>query len=366
MISPETVPCVTFKAAARVVMACAVLSAIVPATRADQVVVNRVSHTGAKIVGFGQGRLRFRADDGTLHAAWIDEVDWLIVDRGGAFADLNEAERYLAAGELDKALVRYRRALAITADFWADLVTARLLMALDAAGRIDQTVMQFIRLLGRDGIGPVTAARLIPQHMPSRQDGKAARALGQLNAALRKKSEDAPRALLSLVRFELLRRSGDPRAERAAVKVAKMRLPPSSRTERAYAIVLGAMNTALSGPARPAVMDGLDRAILHSPDLHVADFLLLKGRVLLRTAVSKEDVIRASWPFLRVVAHMPDDPRTADGLYGAALALDKMGKPDQARRLLQECLVHEKAQEQVRKQAEVLLTRLQASREEPG
>ncbi len=356
----------TSRASARVAMACAVLSAIVPAARADQIVVNRVSHTGAKIVGFGQGRLRFRADDGTLHAAWIDEVDLLIVDRGGAFADLNEAERYLAAGEQDKAVVRYRRALAITADFWADLATARLLVALDAAGRIDQTVMQFIRLLGRDGIGPVAAARLIPQHMPSRQDGKAARALGQLDAALRKKSGDAPRALLSLIRFELLRRSGDRRAERAASKVAAMRLPPSIRTERVYAIVLGAMDTALSGPARPAVMDGLDRAILHSPDVHVADFLLLKGRVLLRTAASREDVIRASWPFLRVVAHMPDDPRAADGLYGAAIALDRMGKPDQARRLLQECLVHEEAQEQVRERAEGLLARLQAGREEPG
>ncbi len=339
--------------------------AVLPTAHADQVVANQTSHTDASIVGFGDGRLRFRSADGALQSVWIDQVDLLFVDRGGAFADLNEAERYLATGELEKAAVRYRRALAITVDFWSDLATARLLAVLDQIGKIDRTAMQFIRLLGRDGAGAAAAARLIPQNMPARQDGKSARALGQLDAAIRKKSAEAQQVVLRLVRYELLRRTGDQRADGEATRVAAMVIPDSIRTGRVYAIVLRAMETALNGQVQPAVLEGLDRAILDCPEEHVASFLLLKGQDLLRSALVKEEIIRASWPFLRVVAHMPDDPRAIDGLFGAAIALERLGSPEKAIQLLEECLAHEQMNDPARGRVKTMLKRLRSGGVEP-
>jgi hypothetical protein len=109
-------------------------------------------------------------------------------------------------------------------------------------------------------------------------------------------------------------------------------------------------------------MPAIDRAVQDCPDLSLPDFLLLKGELLLRAASTRDDLIRASWPFLRVAAHVPSDPRAADGLVGGASALERMGRPERAIVLLEECLAHKQLRDETRRQAEDGLARLRAKK----
>ena len=120
-------------------VAAAGLMWLVPAVAvwADQIVIGKVNYPGAEIMTLDEGQLRFRTAEGELRSAWISAVNLVIVDRGGMFADFNQAERYLSGGEPEKAIARYRRTLRLSESFWSDLILTRLLVACDRAGRIE-------------------------------------------------------------------------------------------------------------------------------------------------------------------------------------------------------------------------------------
>ncbi len=332
--------------------------------RADQVNVEGAQHTGAKIVGYQGGRLQFRAADGTLHTAWISDVELLVVERGGAFVDFNQAERYLARGEADKAVVRYRRTLRLTEDFWADLVESRLLLACDRAQDIGRATLNFIRVVRGQWSGPAAAVRLMPQAIPIRRDAAVVRAVEQLDSAIGVAPNDEQRAPLELFRYEILRRAGDQRSAEAEQAIAVMVIPELLGCERVYTIQLVALKGALSDDVRPEELESLDRAIRDCPKATLPGFLLLKGETLLRTATTREEIIRAAWPFMRVAIHMPSDPRAAEGLVGAAAAVERMGRRDKAIALLEECLQRKRGlTKETRQKAEAALSRLRSGGE---
>lgn len=333
--------------------------------RADQVVAKGANYAGAKVLGFDKGRLQFRAADGRLVTQWVDDLELVVVDRGGVFEDFNLAERFLQAGEFDKAAVRYERALRLGDDFWPDLAAARLVMAYDRTGQLDKATMNFIRVVRGRFAGPEAGARLVPQMKPARRDAKYARALEQLDAALDQNPGEAIRVLFEVLRYEILRRGEDERAARAAPRVASLSVPEVVRSERVYAGVLLAMQETMKMDASSARLADLDRAIRDCPDSTLPSFLLLKGETLLRAAVAREEVIRASWPFLRVVVHMPDDPRAADGLLGAASALERLGRTDKAVAFVEECLVHRRVGDETREKAQSMIARLRSTAATP-
>ena len=61
---------------------------------------------------------------------------------------------------------------------------------------------------------------------------------------------------------------------------------------------------------------------------------------------------------MRVAIHFPDDAGAADGLYGAARAVERIGRVDKAIELLEECLGHPRLTPQTRRSAETALMRL--------
>ena len=65
------------------------LLGLVPVTRApaDQIVANGANYRGASVVALEGGQLQFRSADGRMQSAWIDEIELLIVERGGIFDD---------------------------------------------------------------------------------------------------------------------------------------------------------------------------------------------------------------------------------------------------------------------------------------
>ena len=83
----------------------------------------------------------------------------------------------------------------------------------------------------------------------------------------------------------------------------------------------------------------------------VPDFLMLRGAFLAGKARTREDLMRASWPFLRVAIHFPDDPRAADGYYEAARLLERIDLSDHAAVLMRACLDHEGVSESTRAKA---------------
>ncbi len=332
--------------------------------RADQVVVGDESYIGAKIVGLIDGRLRFLGADGSAHTVKLNDVTMMVVDRGGVFADFNEAERFRGRGEMQRAAVRYRRMQRLAEGFWSDVIVIRLLQTLDAAGQIDKAVEEYIRVLNGRRSGPAAAAYLFPRNVPQRASARVGRAIDQIDGALSRKPEAGQRVLLEALRFDIMRRSGDKRVASGAARVASLSIPVAARSQTVYAILLDAQRRDVERAYRPELLASMDRAVRDCPRSLLPDFLLLKGGALLKAASTEDELIRASWPFLRAAIHFPDDPRAAQGLYGAALAVEGLGRADRARNLLAECLAHAKLTDEVRESALVAQERMASSKPE--
>jgi tetratricopeptide (TPR) repeat protein len=328
------------------------------AAAADQIVVQGTSHVSVKLVGFEQGQVRFRTADGKLRSVWIDLIDLLIVERGDLYDDFNEAERFLAGGDPERAIVRYGRASRLSEEFWPDLITARLLMACDSAGRLDKATTSFLRVLRGRFSGPWAAARIIPKVIPAKHDTRVQRAIEQLNGALLPEPDESQRALIELLRYEILRRTNDEAVADARRRVAALSLPEAARSERAYGIQLGALRETLGDSVSASSLFALEGAIRDCPEAVLPGFLLLKGQVLLRTALARDEFIRAAWSLMRVAIHFPDNDAAPDALYGTAQALERIGRPDKAIDLLTECLQHVRLGQETRQQAEAAVSRL--------
>jgi hypothetical protein len=329
-----------------------------PAGRADQIVVHGTSFPGAKVETLENGQLHFRTIEGKPRTVWLSDVDTLIVDQRGMFVDFNQAERYLANGEASRAVVSYRRTLRRSQDFWTDLIVARLLAACDHTGQIELACQNFVTTVRGTSSGPALAVRLLPRNLPAQATDATDKGLVHLEAAIAAADTVLSRIPLELLRYEILRRTGDDRAMEMAPKIATLPIPDELRSERSFEIVTAALRQAAAESVDDDWRGGLDRAIRDCPAVTLPDLLLLKGKTLLQTASTKEDTLRAGWPFMRVAIHMPDDPRAAEGLLGAAQVVERVGRSDKAIELLEECLAHHALTDQTRKDARSALARL--------
>jgi len=327
--------------------------------RADQIITADRSFVGANVVGFDAGYVAFRAADGALHREWVADVKVMVVDRGTVFTDFNQAERFRNEGQVERSLIRYQRALRTSEGFWTALVASRQLLACDEAGRLDAAVRSLLVLLKTEDGGVETAARLLPRNLPDRRTRRLMRAVEHLDAVLLRDPPPGARALLELLRYDLLRRAGDARAREAARRAAQPPLPPEARVEAVYRIRLTALAELFEqGGEEALVAAALDEAIRHAPESLLPAFLMLKGRMQARHADERVDLLRASWPFLRVAVHFPQDPRVPEALYEAARLLVRADDPADAMRLLDECLANKNVTAEVRQRAETLRQRL--------
>lgn len=339
---------------------CVLLLCAAGGSHADEIVADGVNYTGVRISGFSDGFIAFRRPTGASQSVRIDKVTLLFIDRGASFADFNQAERFVAAGEPARAVPRYRRMVHTSDSFWSDLLAARLCRATDLAGQFGRATGYFIRVAeGRFG-GPAAAVRVMPERVPSHREAKAARALEQLSGVIAKLPKGPARSLLLVFRYHVLASIGDKRAVGEAKRLAAVTIDESIGTERVYGIVLSAFESALSREASMIVLKGLDRTIRACPESLLPGFLMLKGDALLARAETREDLIRASWPYLRVVTHMAEDPRAAEALISAARVLERMASYDKAADLLTECLNRPTLTDPVRRRAEAALARLRS------
>jgi hypothetical protein len=284
--------------------------------RADQLTVNGHHQSGARVVGLNNGRVEFRTAGGEMRQADLAHLDVVLVERGDAFADFNQAERYASEGEWGNALLRYKRASRLCEGFWSDIIAARMLRAADRAKRVDEAVSAYLRVIRIEPGGALAALSLFPAQLPTVRDAAASRALQQLDDAAAAQPGPEQRLAIDLLGFEILRSLRDPMAMPVAVRLTEGEVPRPLRVDRVYASISAGLEMRLADAVTRESLAALDRAMLDCPGGALPDFLLMKGRAQLRMAKSREEFIRASWPFLRVVAHMPDDARAAEGLLG--------------------------------------------------
>ncbi|MBI1825440.1 MAG: hypothetical protein HY287_05760 [Planctomycetes bacterium] len=330
----------THRRAIRSALATTIVFAAFTAASADQLVVSKVNYMSARLMNVEVGQIVFRSSDGAVHREWLSDVDLILIEHGGTFDDFNQAERMAAAGEPDKAAVRYERAMRLADEAWADMTAARLLRVYDRSGQFEKTAAMFVRVAQGKRTGPALAARMFPHEAPTKKDAKFARAMETLDAALAAEPGEGIRVVVEALRFEWLRQVGDVRANRIARGFPAMPIPENVGTESLYRIVREALGVWMEKEASPTAMDALDASIRDCPAANLPDFLMLKGDVLSRSAQTREEMIRASWPYLRIAIHMADDPRAADALFAAAGLMQRLERPNWAASLTDECLAH--------------------------
>ena len=322
------------------VVLCILFATVATVSRGDQIIVGSVSHSPVKIMRFTGGRLEYQTESGETKTVWLNDVKRLTVDRSGAFMDFNDAERDLAAGDADKAIVRYRRTLRLSESFWPELIAARLVQACALADRIDQAALHFVQVARGEHAGPPLAVRLIPRRLPTQRSAKSIRAVEHIEGALKQAAAPEERIALTLFRFALLHSTGDRRSMETARTVATLEISERLRCHRAFTVQLTALEQSMIDVVSKESLAALDQAIRDCPKTMLPSFLLLRGESLMRVATTREDYIRAAWPFMRVVAHMPDHPLVPRALLRVAQAVEHIGRSDKAVELLEEGLAH--------------------------
>lgn len=328
----------------------------------DQVTIGADDYPNVEIVSFEQGKLIFRTPRDRDIESPIRNVDFIMVSRGRRFADFNEAEQYLLKGEPARAIPRYQRALRTAGSFWQGLCLARAITACDRAGRIDQATRYWIGLAEIDQSGVEAAVQLLPRNIKDSQRHEMDRAIALLTKAAAKQRKIDLAVLFRLQLYRMLDAIGDDRiVETAHIILASDWSKNLSHTD-IYEILIDVLDRDMQREVTLESLTRLNEAIADAPTEMLSRLLLLKGFALLRYEGEPRSEIPAGWAFMRVVAHMPDSPDAAKGLYGAALAMEKLGRVDKSVSLLQECRNHKFATAAIQALATNMLRRLQSKK----
>ncbi len=332
----------------------------------DQVTIGADDYPNVTIVSFEHGKLIFRTPRDQDVASLIRDVDFIMVSRGRRFADFNEAEQYLHEGEPARAIPRYQRAFRTADSFWQGLSLARAITACDRAGRIDQAIQYWINLAELDQSGVEAAVQLLPGNINDSQRQEIDRAIVHLTKAATKQRKPDLAVLFQLLRYRLLDAIGDDQADEAAHTILASGWSKNLAHTEIYDILIDVLDRKMLREVTLESLTRLDEAIADAPTAKLSQLLLLKGHALLRLKNEQASGIAAGWAFMRVVAHMPDSPDAAEGLYGAALAMEKIGRVDKSISLLQECRDHKFATAATQTLATKMLGRLQSAKHAAG
>jgi tetratricopeptide (TPR) repeat protein len=330
--------------------------------RADQVVVGTRDYPDVTIVAFEKGKLAFRSGTGNIERSDLRDVKLIVVNSVADVIDLNQAEQFYRREGYDQAVIRYERALRSAREFWITLILARLQQVYNQIGPLETLVDNFAHLAERDAL---SALSLLPDAVPAPKPGEAQPSLKRLLAAEGGADSERSRAPLTLLRYAVLLRAGEPGLDELAPAVATAPLDPDAAGPTAYRLKLDALGHLRGTELRAEVLNDIDEAVESVPQTILPDLLLMKGRILLEDAKDRETYIRAGWTFMRVPIHFPDDIRAADGLLGAAQVYERLGNLDKATALVRECLSSPRAAQATQEHARALLERLNAAKPRP-
>ena len=305
---------------------------------ADEIITRDRSIQRIQIVGLNSGDLVYRDETGLESSFPVADAIRIIVHSVGDLRDFSQAEEYLADGQPEEAIVRYQRALRLARGFWVPIVHLRMLQASDGTARFDRTLGQFLWLLHSPLAGPGVASRVLPRGLPV-SDGEAARsALKRIVAAAPKSNSDDSDDLLILLRFAVLDSIADGSADAVAMDVASRPLGQAIASVRAYEIKLAALGRARRAGHHQVALRGLDQAMELCPRQLLPELLIAKGELMLEAASDRGELLLAASTLMRVPIHFTEHALAGRGLRLTGEIHDRLGRPEQAVALLEECL----------------------------
>ena len=329
--------------------------------RADRIEFGQTSLQGIKIVDLEGSRIAYRTPGGELRFIPITEVERLYVDSVGTLNDLNEAERRMHRGDLPQAITHYERAVRLAPAFWQRLVRARLIQACDRGDRIDTLVMHLVAILDDEAAGAPLAVTLLPKTAPVSTRRGVDRGLRRIKEKIDVVASQSARAVLEMLRYVIVDRSGRPLASQYAAELIRQPLPLPVATRAGYRVRASALERWIRDGHSAEGLAAIQADLRQAPHGVLPELLLVKARALQASAGDEASLIRAAWAAMRVVIHYPDDERVPEALWVAAGILQRIRRAPTAIQLLDECIKHPRISERRREQATAAIDRLRAA-----
>ena len=326
----------------------------------DEIMMGEETLHRVELKGYESGRIKYRTPKGQYETVSIRDVDFLVITSMLALSDFNEAEEYLLKGNHIQAVERYERSLRTASGFWKNLATVRLLVATDRANLPLKAVNTFLSVAQSD---VATACQFIPDSLPAGESRATQKAIDLLEKDLRKTEDENTRKLLTLVRFEILRRLDRPEAAETCDSIASLEIPKSMMTDKTAAIKMSAIELMKRKNLTVEALEQIDRLVASIPETQLPAILLLKAQTLYEVARSDEDYLQAAIPAMRVAIHYPDSEYTGECLLLAAAAHSDSGRSQDAIRILRQCLINSAVGEEIKTRARQELQRLAETNE---
>ena len=358
---------------AKSVLLAAVCALCAPACADTVKLTDRPAFLNVRVIDYHDKRLHFRGVSRQVLRKPLAEVEWLAIDE---LPDFTAAEQALITGDWTTAADAYERALGAAPRQWlASLISCRLVLASDRAGRFDRAVALLVQLESQ-------AIRLPEDYVPRLPgppgDTGNRRALATLTEAIATNPAAAESQALARLRLELqlyegvlpdsptgLPAPGDSTAPKTTPTTTQPAeplgllpatgsgAPPAKRPANAplldeSSLVLEAARAALTAGNPQRAGQLVSDALPFVGAASRSDWLLVLGLSRLESGQHVE----AAATLLEVAADTTNPGRAATALYQAGIAHERLGRSDVAYGLYGELLERPNVPAEIRTLAE--------------
>jgi tetratricopeptide (TPR) repeat protein len=333
-------------------LALLIAAAVTTGAFADTIKIERLAYPGVTILGLKEGQV-FYSVRGAEQEVSLSRVTAIELDRYPAFA---EAAQQIEAGEAAAAAMKLQALKArVRERRLKPLVQAKFVEALDAAGRFDQAVKEWVELATQDNSDEIL--RLMPENLPT-------------DEADRKQAADAVEQRIRLVQDPLVKRSlqqlreqllaqPEPQAPAAEPGDGAAAASPSVAAggDEGVEIDLATSGDPISNLIKAGQLEEALEQINNALDRRGASL----SRLLYQRGVTQAALDRdkdAALSFMRVVIHFsPTSQWYTPALIEAGKVMQRLGQPEHARTLWSEAVAQ--GDEEQEQQAQQLLDALE-------
>ena len=329
-------------------LALLIVAGVAAGTFADTIKIERLAYPGVTILGLQQGQV-FYSVRGTEQEVSLSRVTAIELDRYPAYA---EAAEQIEAGEPASAAMKLQALKSeVRERRLKPLVQAKFVEALDAAGRFDQAVKEWVELATQDNSDEIL--RLMPDNLPA-------------DEADRKQAADTVEQRIRLLRDPLVKRSLQQLREQLLAE-PEPEAPGEAPTTASPSVDTGAdegveIDLATRGdPISDLIKAGKFEEALEKIESGLDRRGASLTRLLYQRGVTQAALGRdkdAALSFMRVVIHFsPRSQWYVPALIEAGKGMRRLGKPEHARTLWSEAVAQ--GDDQQEQQAQRLLDGLE-------
>jgi len=309
---------------------------------ADSIWTQRQRWENCRITWIQDGKLRFQAADRTLQVVPLAAVRRVQVETRD---HLNRAEQARLAGRSAEAATAYEAALRseVRPDL-ANFIRWRLMHLYGQTGQLDRAVEMYVDLVKQPDF-QLLAAKWRPERLEQVRPKVREAALARLRDALRQVrpglASDAVRRLAEYIQTARTETPSD--------------RPPADRTGATDAGSLaGRAVKALKAGQYLQALRTADAALARKdlPRRMLADVLFVRGVALWHLADDRAKVLQAGWALARLLIELPSSEHAAACRYYLGLVHQRLGRPETARRLLQQVRADPLASEEWKQRAQ--------------